>query len=85
MPNAEIEVLSVQSAAEKQRMVEETYKPGVTLPQVARDHGVSSSQLFRSCKLASAAALKAVGADGAVVPASEVYSLQHHVKETPWM
>lgn len=68
------------SAAEKQRMVEETYKPGMTLSQVARDHGVSPSLLFRWCKLAGAA-LRAVGADRAVVSVSKVHSLQHQVKE----
>lgn len=62
------------SAAEKQRMVEETYKPGMTLLQVARDHGVSPSLLFRW-------ALKAFGADRAVVPVSEVHSLRYQVNE----
>ena len=61
-------------------MVEETYKPGMTLLQVARDHGVSPNLLFRWCKLAGAA-LRAVGADRTVVPVSEVHSLQHQVKE----
>ena len=78
-PSAEVEVLTVQrrhrfSAAEKQRMVEETYKPGMTLLQVARDHDVSPSLLLRW-------ALKAFGADRAVVPVSEVHSLRHQVNE----
>ena len=55
-------------SVEKQRVVEEG------LLQVARDHGVSPSLLFRW-------ALNAVGADRAVVPVSKVHSLQHQVKE----
>ena len=48
---------------------------------VAREHRVAPSLLFRSRKLASEGALQAVGADEAVVPASEVKVLQHQVRE----
>ena len=86
IPSSELEVLSVQrrrrfSAAEKQRMVEETNEPGMTVSLVARRHQVSPSLLFRWRKLAASGALSAVQADEAVVPASEVQSLQHQVKE----
>jgi len=86
MPMSEVEVLAVQrrrrfTAEEKQRMVQETYQPGATLSQVARANGVSPSLLFRWRKLAGAGALQAVGADEAVVPASEYQEAQRQIKE----
>jgi len=83
---AEVEVLAVQrrrrySAEEKQRMVQETYQPGMTLSHVARAHGISPSLLFRWRKLAGAGALQAVRADEAVVPASEYQEAQRQIKE----
>ena len=86
MPSAEIEVLAVQrrrrySAEEKQRMVQETYEPGMTLSQVARVHGISPSLLFRWRKLAGAGSLQAVAADEAVVPASDYQEAQRQIKE----
>jgi transposase len=86
MPSAEVEVLAVQrrrrwSAAEKQRLVEETFRPGMNVSIVAREHQVSPSLLFRWRKLATAGALEAVGADESVVPASDLKALQHQVRE----
>jgi len=86
IPSSEIEVLAVQrrrrfTAEEKQRMVQETYQPGSSLSQVARANGVSPSLLFRWRKLAGAGALQAVGADEAVVPASEYQEAQRQIKE----
>jgi transposase len=69
------------SAAEKQRLVEQTFQPGMNVSLVAREHRVAPSLLFRWRKLASEGALQAVGADEAVVPASEVKVLQHQVRE----
>ena len=85
-PSGELEVLTVQrrrrfAAAEKQRMVQETYEPGMTVSLVARRHAISPSLLFRWRKLASSGALSAMQADEAVVPASEVQALQQQVKE----
>jgi transposase len=86
MPSSEVEVLAVQrrrryTAEEKQRMVEETYQPGMSLSEVARAHRISPSLLFRWRKLAGAGALRAVGADEAVVPASEYQEAQRQIKE----
>jgi len=83
---SEVEVLAVQrrrrySAEEKQRIVQETYQPGMTLSQVARANGISPSLLFRWRKLAGAGALQAVRADEAVVPASEYQEAQRQIKE----
>ena len=86
MPMSEVEVLAVQrrrrySAEEKQRMVQETYQPGMTLSHVARANGISPSLLFRWRKLAGAGALQAVRADEAVLPASEYQEAQRQIKE----
>jgi len=58
MPSAEVEVLAVQrrrrySAAEKQRLVEQTFQPGMNVSLVSREHRVAPSLLFRWRKLAS--------------------------------
>ena len=86
MPSSEIEILAVQrrrrfSAEEKQRMVQETYQPGMTLSHVARAHGVSPSLLFRWRKLAGDGSLQAVAADESVVPASEYQEAQRQIRE----
>jgi transposase len=69
------------SAAEKQRLVEESMQPGMNMSLVARKHRISPSLLFRWRKLASEGALSAVGADESVVPASELKALQTQVRE----
>src|ERR1700733_1237781 len=84
MPSAE--VFAVQrrrffSAEEKQRLVQETLQPGMTISLVARQHKLSPSLLFRWRKLASEGALSAVGADEEVVPASELKALYQQIRE----
>lgn len=86
IPSAEVEVLSVRrrrrySPEEKQRLVEESLQPGMNMSIVARKHRISPSLLFRWRKLASEGALQAMGADEAVVPASQIKALQHQVRE----
>jgi transposase len=86
MPSAEVEVFAVQrrrrfSAEEKQRLVQETLQPGMTISLVARQHKISPSLLFRWRKLSSEGALSAVGADEEVVPASEVKALHQQIRE----
>lgn len=76
MPSSVVEVLGVRrrhrySAVEKQRMVEQTYQPRVSLSEVAGAHQISPRLLVRRRKLAGEGALRAVRADEAVVPASE--------------
>jgi transposase len=53
----------------------------MNVSSVAREHRAALSLLFCRRKLASEGALQAVGADEAVVPASEVKVLQHQVRE----
>ena len=86
MPSAEVEVFAVQrrrrfSAEEKQRLVHETFQPGMSVSLVARAHKVSPSLLFRWRKLSSEGSLSAVDADEEVVPASEVKALHHQIRE----
>jgi transposase len=86
MPSAQVEAFAVQrrrrfSAEEKQRLVQETLQPGMTISLVARQHKISPSLLFRWRKLSSEGALSAVGADEEVVPASEVKGLYQQIRE----
>lgn len=86
LPSANVEVLDVQrrrrwSAAEKQRLVEETFRPGMNVSIVAREHRVSPSLLFRWRKLSTDGALQAVGCEESVVPASELKAAQQHIRE----
>lgn len=69
------------SAAEKMRMVEETYQPEASVSQVARQHGVGPNQLFTWRRLAAQGALMATGAGEEVIPASEHRALQQQVRE----
>src|SRR6516165_12460868 len=70
-PTVRVEIItSVQrrrrwTAAEKVRIVEETFEPGMTVSLVARRHGVAPNQLFTWVE----GALTAAGSDEQVVPA----------------
>ncbi len=57
------------TAAEKVRMVEETFEPGMTVSLVARRHGVAPNQLFTWRRLVVEGALTAAGSGEQVVPA----------------
>lgn len=67
MPStSEVEVFAVQrrrrySAEEKQRLVEQTFQPGMNVSLVARQHGVAPSLLFRWRKLSSQGAFVDAG------------------------
>jgi len=64
---------------EKVRIVEETYLPGISL--VARQHGISPTQLFAWRRLKTQGALTAAGAGEEVVPASDYRALEAQVRE----
>src|ERR1700722_18653004 len=86
MPSAQAEVFTVQrrrrfSAEEKQRLVQETLQPGMTISLVARQHKLSAKLLFRWRRLSSEGALSAIGADEEVVLASEVKAMYQQVRE----
>jgi transposase len=85
--NEEVEVLTGTerrrrwSVAEKVRLVEQTYQPGMSVSLVARRHGVAANLLFRWRKLMREGGLSAVGANEPVVPASEHKALKAQVRE----
>lgn len=60
------------SVQEKAALVRRTYEPGMSVSLVARETGVSASQLFQWRKLEREGALIAVSAGESVVPASEL-------------
>jgi len=76
-PTDRVEIItSVQrrrrwTAAEKLRIVEETFEPGMTVSLVARRHGVAPNQLFTWRRLVVEGALTAAGSGEQVVPASD--------------
>jgi transposase len=85
LPKVEV-ITSVQrrrrwSAAEKVRMVEETYAPDAPVSSVARQHGVNPNQLFSWRRLAAEGAYTAAAAGEEVVPASEHRVLQQQIRE----
>lgn len=69
------------SVAEKLQMVEESELPGMTVSYVARQNGVSPSQLFSWRRLAREGKLSAIQAGEEVVPASEVKHLNAKIRE----
>ena len=50
------------TAAEKMRLVEQTFAPGMTVSLVARQNGIAPNQLFTWRRLAAQGALTATGA-----------------------
>ncbi len=83
-----IEVVSVieqrrrrWSLAEKADLVRQTYEPGMSVSLVARQHGVSPSQLFTWRRLEREGALTAVAAGESVVPASELASARAQIAQ----
>ncbi len=66
---------------EKQRIVQETYHPGVTISFIARKHGIPPSQLFYWRKLLENSAMTGIKAEEEVVPQSEVNALKRHIKK----
>lgn len=69
------------SAAEKLQMVEESDLPGMSVSYVARQNGISPSQLFTWRRLAREGKLTAIQAGEEVVPASELKRLNAKVHE----
>lgn len=69
------------SAAEKLRIVEETFVSGETISSVARRNGVAANLLYRWRRLMTEGGTIAVQADDDVVAASEIKRLQQHVRE----
>jgi len=62
------------SPAQKRRIVEEAYRPGASVADVARSHGLNANQVFNWRRRATAAVPKAKNASlsGALVPQGEI-------------
>jgi transposase len=71
------------SAEEKAAIVQETYAPGMSVPLVARRHGIAPNQLFTWRRLYASGAIgeRRFGAGEEVVAASEYRASQHQVRE----
>jgi transposase len=69
------------TAQEKLNFLQEAEAPGGSMSAVARMYGVSPSQLFRWRRFRDEGTLTSLGAGEAVVPESELKSLQAQVRE----
>ncbi|WP_275944410.1 transposase [Klebsiella pneumoniae] len=66
---------------EKIAIVQQSFKPGMTVSLVARQHGVAASQLFLWRKQYQKGSLTAVAAGEQVVSASELAAAMKQTKE----
>jgi transposase len=66
---------------EKQQIVQETYRQGVTVSYIARKHGIPPSQLFYWRKMMEIGALTSIKSEEAVVPISEVNELKKRIRQ----
>lgn len=66
---------------EKQKIVQETYHPGVTISFIARKHGIPPSQLFYWRRLLESSAMTGMKSEEEVVPQSEVNALKKHIRK----
>ena len=69
------------TAYEKQKIVNETYQPGVSVSFVARRNGLAPSQLFHWRKVMETGGLVAMSKEEQVVPISKVKELEKRVRE----
>lgn len=66
---------------EKQKIVQETYHPGVTVSYIARKHDIPASQLFYWRRLMEAGALTSIKTEDSLVPQGEVNDLKKRIKK----
>jgi transposase len=69
------------SREQKLAWVQRTTEPGMSVSLVAREAGISTSQLFQWRKAYLEGSLVAVGANEPVVPASELQDAQKRIKQ----
>ncbi|EOC2844775.1 IS3 family transposase [Escherichia coli] len=70
-----------RTTQEKIAIVQQSFEPGMTVSLVARQHGVTASQLFLWRKQYQEGSLTAVAAGEQVVPASELAAAMKQIKE----
>jgi len=66
---------------QKLEIVKQTNEPGSSVSMVARQFGITAAQLFQWRKAYLQGALMAVGANEAVVPASELQEAMRRIKQ----
>lgn len=66
--------------AEKKAIVEETYRPGMSVSAVARLRGIPPNQIFRWRRLMEDGALTGVGSEERLVAESELKKVQERIK-----
>ena len=66
---------------QKLEIVKQTNEPGSSVSMVARQFGISAAQLFQWRKAYLQGSLMAVGANEAVVPASELQEAMRRIKQ----
>lgn len=66
---------------QKLELVKKTFEPGMTVSMVARMAGLAATQLFNWRKAYTEGSLVAVGANEAVVPASEMAEALRRIKQ----
>lgn len=69
------------SAQEKLEWVRRTMEPGMTVSLVAREAGITTSQLFQWRKAYTEGSLVAVGANEPVVPASDLQDAMKRIRQ----
>ncbi|MDQ9170119.1 IS3 family transposase [Oxalobacteraceae bacterium R-40] len=69
------------SAQEKLQWVRRTMEPGMTVSLVAREAGITTSQLFQWRKAYTEGSLVAVGANEPVVPASDLQDAMKRIRQ----
>lgn len=69
------------SAGEKKAIVDETYRPGMSVSSVARKYGIAPNQLFYWRRRMEEGALTAVGSEEKVIPDSEAKALRARIKQ----
>ena len=69
------------SSEEKKQMVEETYRPGSSVSQIARKYGIMPSQLFYWRRLMETGAIQGITSEEELVPKSQVKELEKRIRE----
>jgi transposase len=68
------------SIDEKRQIIEETYRPGMSVSQVARKYGIMPSQLFYWRRTMEEGALKGIACGEEVVAKSQIKELEKRIR-----
>jgi transposase len=68
------------SVEEKRQIIEETYRPGMSVSQVARKYDITPSQLFYWRRTMEEGALKGISCGEEVVAKSQVKELEKRIR-----